>query len=314
MKVEPKLKKEFHVLSLGAGVQSTWLYLAFMGIIKASFELPKLNVAIWSDTGDEPGAEARELGLPDTPGSVYAHLDWLRSLNGPPILGGQKGIISKDLARGDGGHGNRFASIPAFTEHKGKIGKVKRQCTKEYKLEVLGQTLRRQFLGLQKGRSPKGVIVHQYIGLSFDEGGRVARQRKIKKPKYLITHFPLWENLVTRAHCRIDLAIVVPHRVPRSACVQCPFHDDEEWQRIKAEPLDWQRAVRCDESLRVPGNIINRNMDAKMYLHRSCQPLVQIDFAALKAEKETAMDEREKILSAQGNLNFAEECLGMCGV
>jgi len=26
------------------------------------------------------------------------------------------------------------------------------------------------------------------------------------------------------------------------------------------------------------------------------------------------MDEREKILSAQGNLNFAEECLGMCGV
>ena len=307
--------QDVHVLNLGAGVQSSWLYLAFMGIIEAPFELPKLDVAIWSDTGDEPGAEARELGLPDTPGSVYAHLDWLRSLNGPPILTGQKGVISKDLARGDGGHGNRLASIPAFTQDlKGKIGKVKRQCTKEYKLEVIGKVLRRDFLGLPKGRSPKGVTVHQYIGLSFDEGGRVARQRKIKKPNYLVTHFPLWENMITRAQCRIDLAVVVPHRVPRSACVQCPFHDDDEWQRIKAEPLDWQRAVRADESLRVPGNIVNRNMDAKMYLHRSCQPLVQIDFAALKAEKERDMGEREKILAAQGNLNFAEECLGMCGV
>jgi hypothetical protein len=307
--------REVHVLNLGAGVQSSWLYLAFMGLIKAPFELPRLDVAIWSDTGDEPGAEARERGLPDTPGSVYAHLDWLRSLNGPTILGGTKGVISQDLARGENSTGQRFASIPAFTkDSKGKVGKVKRQCTKEYKLEVIGRTLRRDFLGLPKGRSPKGVIVHQYIGLSFDEGGRVARQRKIKKPKYLITHFPLWENRVTRAHCRIDLTVVAPHRVPRSACVQCPFHDDDEWQRIKEVPLDWERAVRCDESLRIPGNIVNRNMEAKMYLHRSCQPLVQIDFAALKAEKERGMDEREKLLSAQGNLNFAEECLGMCGV
>lgn len=308
--------KQYHVLNLGAGVQSTWLYLAFMGIIKAPFELPPLDVAIWADTGDEPGAEARELGLPDTPGSVYAHLDWLRSLGGPPILGGMKGIISSDLARGDGGHGNRFASIPAFTQEQrtGKIGKVKRQCTKEYKLEVIGRVLRRDFLGLPKGRSPKAVIVHEYIGLSFDEGGRVARQRKIKKPKYLLTHFPLWENQVTRAHCRIDLTAIVPHRVPRSACVECPFHDDDEWQRIKEVPLDWQRAVRCDESLRVPGNIVNRNMDAKMYLHRSCQPLVQIDFAALREEKEAAMDEREKMLSRQQTFNFSEECLGMCGV
>jgi hypothetical protein len=61
--------REIHVLNLGAGVQSTTLYLMF-----ALGHMPKpLDYAVFADTGDEPAA-------------VYRHLEWLMSLNGPPIL------------------------------------------------------------------------------------------------------------------------------------------------------------------------------------------------------------------------------------
>jgi hypothetical protein len=299
-KKQAVVPREVHILNLGAGVQSTWLYLAF---INGWLGLPKLDCAIWADTGDEPGAEARELGLPDTEGSVYAHLDWLRSLGGPPILSGNNGVISHDLSVGKNSTGDRFVSIPAFTTDGKKKGKAKRQCTKEYKLEVIGRVMRREFLGLPKGRSPVGIIVHQYLGLSFDEGGRVARNMRAPRPKYIKMHFPLWENFITRANCETDLVARVPHKTPRSACVECPFHTDDEWLKIKSVPLDWARAVRIDESLRTSGSVANRKMDQTMYLHRSCQPLVQIEFKP-----------SDNALAKQSTINFAAECLGMCGL
>jgi len=55
---------EYHVLNLGAGVQSTTLYLMSM-----SGEVRPFDVAIFADTGEEPQA-------------VYKHLEWLQSLKG----------------------------------------------------------------------------------------------------------------------------------------------------------------------------------------------------------------------------------------
>lgn len=57
--------------------------------------------------------------------------------------------------------------------------------------------------------------------------------------------------------------------------------------------------------MRVPGNVVNRNMDQALYLHRTCLPIVQIDFEA-EAEKE-----RKK---AARPLFDLMECEGMCGV
>jgi hypothetical protein len=56
--------KELHILNLGAGVQSTTLYLMFMRRVLQ----PQIDYAIFADTGEEP-----------TP--VYRHLEWLQSLN-----------------------------------------------------------------------------------------------------------------------------------------------------------------------------------------------------------------------------------------
>lgn len=88
----------FNVLSLGAGVQSTALYLKFA----RGEMLEQLDAAIFADTQDEPQA-------------VYEHLAWLKGLGGPPILTGTAGKLSDDLRNGVNSTGHRFASIPAFT-------------------------------------------------------------------------------------------------------------------------------------------------------------------------------------------------------
>jgi hypothetical protein len=126
-------------------VQSTALYLKFI-----RGEMPwKLDAAIFADTQEEPEA-------------VYSHLTWLKSLNGPPILVGTAGKLGDDLIHGTNSSGQRFASIPAFTTPDGgkTIGQTKRQCSKEYKTEVIGRVLRRQILGLP----PKDIAETRRVG------------------------------------------------------------------------------------------------------------------------------------------------------
>ena len=298
---------ELHVLNLGAGVQSTTLYLlSQQGLIQ------KFDAAIFADTQDEPGAEERRRGLPDPPESVYAHLDWLDTQNGAPILRRTRGCLSSDLIREENSTDQRSASIPAFTagtEGQKDPGQVRRQCTKEYKIEVIERTIRRELLGLKPGRTvPKGVVVHQYIGISWDERSRAFDiQRRFlnkhgqEKPRWKV-RFPLltlngpnvpgW----TRQDCERYLEIHVPHKVYGSSCIHCPYHDDDEWRRVLAMPASGARLIQIDTALRTPGVIANRNLDEKLYLHRTCRPINKVEF---KHERQ---------------LGFALECEGGCGL
>lgn len=286
-------KSEFHILNLGAGVQSTALYLMF---IRSDLK-PCIDYAIFADTQDEPQA-------------VYRHLEWLQSLNGPPILIRTKGRLSDDLARGVNSTGQRFASIPAYTAPReggsGSTGMTRRQCSREYKIEVVERALRREVLGLQpRQRIPKTVKIRQYYGISLDEAGRAGRIRlNWSHNSDWEPVFPLIDNFMTRADCLTYLVGKVPHETPRSACLYCPFHSDYEWNHIKTEdPGGWKFAVEVDRQLRVPGNIVNRNLDQQLFVHRSRVPLdlVQLD---------TRPDPRK----TQTSLNFAAECMGICGV
>mgnify|MGYP001229591454 FL=1 len=282
--------KKVRILNLGAGVQSTTIALRI-----ATGEYPPIEAAIFADTQEEPSA-------------VYRHLQWLieQTKDKFPTLVRTKGRIGDDLLRGDGGHGNRFASIPAFTlnAETGDTGKLKRQCTAEYKLDVIERTIRREVLGLKfRGRVPKDVEIIQIMGLSFDEPGRILRTRANMTGTHFKPEFPLAESYETRANCKEYLESVVPYEVPRSACVFCPFHNNEEWRRIKeTDPVAWARAVEIDEGLRIPGLIVNRKMDQAMFLHRQCVPLEQADIEG---------PDRQQL---QYGLGFTRECLGMCGV
>lgn len=285
--------REFHILSLGAGVQSTALYLMSVRRDEPEF-VPVFDYAIFADTQDEPKA-------------VYEHLDWLKSLGGPPILADSVGRLGDDLTRGIHSTGQRFAAIPAYTRAPGdaREGQTRRQCTREYKTDVVERVIRRQILGLAKGqRMPGDVLVHQYLGLSFDEPGRIVRvQARFQGIAWARPHFPLFDMETSRSGCLLYLEKAAPGRnVVRSACVFCPYRSNAEWRWLRDHDRDgWDRAVEVDAALRVPGVIAARGMDKPLYIHRSCRPLGHADIESPESRGE------------QYQFGFAQECEGMCG-
>lgn len=299
---------ERHILNLGAGVQSTTLYLMSM-----AGECPRFEAAIFADTGEESEA-------------TYSHLEWLKTLHGPPILVRSIGKLGDHLLIGQNSTGYHFAAIPAFTTKADipsstDVGRRPRQCSKEYKVEVIERCIRREILGLRpRQRVPKDHGIVQHFGISLDEAGRATRlwerhhigtrtEGKDDKIRVTKTPFPprfiLIERQMTRANCQDYLETRVPHQTPRSACVFCPFKTDAEWQRTKTIPGDWERAVQVDTGLRTTGAVANRDMEQTMYLHRSCQPLTQIVFRPRPNSKE---------LQLGFGVGFDNECEGVCGV
>jgi len=276
---------EKHILNLGAGVQSTALYL--MSIDGDEPEVPRFDAAIFADTQEEPD-------------EVYRHLEWLEQQGGPPILRTTAGRLGDSLdSKKDFGH---YTAIPAYTlnPQTGQRGIVQRQCTGDFKVAPLEKKMR-EMLGASPGRPiPKSITLHQYMGLSYDEPKRVIRvkQRFAAKPANWKVHFPLWEMQFTRADCQSYLSGRMPYEVPRSACVFCPFKSDSEWRRLKDhDHKGWMRAVEVDRVCRTGA------MDSHRFLHKSCQPLDQVDLRPADQK------------SGQKHLfsGFQDECEGYCG-
>lgn len=273
--------KEIHILSLGAGVQSTALYLMDLdGDLAVKFDY-----AIFADPGDEPEA-------------VYKHLEWLKTLGGAKLLVRSNGCLGDDLMDKTK---DRVSSIPVFTfnESANSVGMVQRQCTNDYKIKVVERTIRRDILGLEpRQRVPKDIKIWQYVGFSMDEPGRAARARgRFNQRGWTDVSFPLIEDGMTRQDCINYLEQRVPHNVPRSACVYCPYKSNREWLALKrAGGADWQRALAIDKALRTEGTPLNKRLNYPAYLHRSCKPL-----------EECKLDEDQMNL-------FDMECEGGCGL
>jgi hypothetical protein len=131
-------------------------------------ELPKFDIAVFADTQWEPRA-------------VYENVEFLTAeaaKSGIPVVvrtGGDLRADAIEFRRSRrSADGKRFASIPTFIKNlDGSQGRVRRQCTREYKIEVVDRFIRRELLGLAKGaRIPKSVVVRQWFGISDDEASR----------------------------------------------------------------------------------------------------------------------------------------------
>ena len=280
---ELKPVKEYHILNLGAGVQSTTVYLLNMeGLIT-----PRFDYAIFADTQEEPKA-------------VYDHLSWLQSLNGPIIIIRSLGKLGEDLLVGRPPNRKSSSSIPTFTmANDNSIGILRRQCTSDYKVEIIRTAIKRDILKLKfKQLWPNNLKIFQYFGISSDEARRSVNVIKNTKKWYNGTAiFPLLNMDWTREDCLKYLKDKVPHTVPRSACVFCPYHNDAEWLRLKQDPDSWKRILEVDKIIRNPEAKINKYLKNPQFLHRSCVPIDEVKF-----------NEREV------TPKFTQECEGMCGI
>ena len=78
-----------------------------------------------------------------------------------------------------------------------------------------------------------------------------------------------------------------------------PLPDEPVVAESEDDPEGWNRAVEVDEALRADGSIVTRGFRQKLYLYRTCEPLVQIDFWSLAPNTLDPM--------------ITGECLGLCG-
>jgi 3'-phosphoadenosine 5'-phosphosulfate sulfotransferase (PAPS reductase)/FAD synthetase len=263
------------VLSLGAGVQSSTV-----ALMMATGEIDAADYAIFADTGAEPKA-------------VYDWLDWLETkLPFPVSRVMHKDGLTKRLEGAAKGE-NASPNPPFFTEGGGML---RRQCTKDFKIDRITKEIRRLYGLLPRERAPQEVSVMQAIGISLDESLRM----KPHELKWIFNYFPLVEMRFTRDDCLTWMERHGYPRPPRSACVYCPYKADKEWRLLRdTDPEGWKEAIRVDDMIR-PGLYSSDKGTTKLYLHRSCKPLAEADLR-------TAED--------YGQINmFNNECEGMCGV
>ena len=308
-------------LSLGAGLQSSLLCeMAIAG------ELPRPDVVLFADTGDEPSYVHEQV-------AYLRHK--LQTVN-VPLITVRNGHLVEDFYSNSILQTARFATIPLFTHLKdgrrrkpakatavpdvtlfdlddyeqpmsdsatgfgletqfGRVGRLRRQCTSEYKIVPIEREIRIMLLEMglatetKNGaiRVKKGVEVESWLGITLDEVQRM----KPSRHRWLCHRWPLIEKRMTRADC-VHWYKQRGRPVPRkSSCRRCPFHSDAYWLDMKQnQPEDWQEVVAFDHDLRTPapnGRLrLAATAKGTLYLHRSLLPL---DEVSLRHEQQSAL-------------------------
>jgi hypothetical protein len=313
-----------HIISLGAGVQSST-----MALMAAHGEItPMPDCAIFADTQAEPQ-------------SVYTWLDWLEGQLPFPVIRVTAGSLADNVTlmrRTKDGRLFSQTNIPFFTKNADNSqGRIKyRSCTKDYKItpiirevrNIVGIDVLRQWRkdhrpelriiaayqrALSAAKKDKktalpafphdawascqnDALITQWIGISTDEATRMKPSREA----WIKCVWPLIDARQSRTDCINWMRDNEYPEPPRSSCVFCPFHNDNEWRRLRdTEPAEFQKAVEFEIKVQEA----KRNSDnfrTVPYLHRSLVALEAVDLS-------TAED--------RGQINlFENECEGMCGV
>lgn len=260
------------VMSLGVGVQSTT-----MALMSARGDLPRCDVAIFADTGWEREA-------------TYRYLDWLVQQLPFPVLrarrdGEDLGVLMMEVASGERPRSGA-PMIPFFT--KNPNGMTPKQCSKEFKVRVIGREVRKMLGLVPRQRGPREKVVEQWIGISYDEQERM----KDSEQPFVQNRWPLCELKMRREDCLSWLDERQLPAPPRSSCVFCPYRTDAEWVDMRDnDPNSFERAVRFDVACRtaVP--------EGEAFLHRQRVPLSDVRFK---------VDTRDP--------GFRQECDAVCGL
>ncbi|MFD6343445.1 hypothetical protein ACFWF9_01800 [Streptomyces roseolus] len=264
---------------------STLLALSAGGI------LPKVDYAIFADTGWEPEA-------------VYRHLDRLeREIAEPagiPILRVSSGNIRDDALNPD----HRFASMPLYILNRdGRPGMTRRQCTGEYKVNPIKRKIR-EILGYPYPTPvSKGVFVEQWIGISTDEFHRA----KDADVKYMQNRHPLIDMGWSRSDCVRYLTSLGLAETPKSSCLGCPYHGNSQWRHIRdTSPSEWEDVVEFDAAIRkgnARANATGNTLLGEAFLHRSRVPLGEAPIDHVTRAERAALDAAEAEAAELGVVN-----------
>jgi hypothetical protein len=280
---------KLRILSLGAGIQSsTILLMACKGL------LPKPDAAIFADTGWETMA-------------TYTHLEWLKveaAKHGIPVIIVRRGNIKEDMESAElrKRAGKRTCSMPLFTSNiedvydteyddddneistdwigvRRQVGILRRQCTLEYKITPIKKQIRKM-LGIKPRCVAPKDCVEQWIGISTDEAQRIFTRHKSRES---VLTYPLLSLNMSRYDCVVWLKQNYNITVPKSSCVGCPYHSQNEWRALS--PNEFRDACLFDEEIRRKGGV-----RGDLFVHRSCVPLSEVDLTTPEERGQQVFD------------------------
>jgi hypothetical protein len=296
------------LLSLGAGVQSTVL-----ALMTADGTLPKVDAAIFADTGWEPQR-------------VYDHLDRLEAVLAaagiPPyrVCNGNLRNDSLDLQ-------HRYASVPYFVlgangscARCGGTGEITLDRVCEELTEPLpgedpmwaapeppaqwnptvscptcSGTTRSLGMGRRQCTSeyklaPIGRKVRELLGAAAPDFRRVPKGRLAEQwigfstdelhrvsdkddVSYTTKRYPLLDLGMSRKDCQRWLAEKGWTLVAKSACIGCPYHGNEQWRDLRDNHPDEWADAVAFDEAIRKGGARGLPLNGTAYLHRSRVPL-----------------------------------------
>lgn len=193
----------------------------------------------------------------------------------------------------------RVSMLPLwFKNEKGEAQPIRRQCTSDFKIEIVAGGIRKH-LGVKKLQR-HSVRIHQ--GITTDELRRAKKAGLYPDKKFRVNHYPfigMYANVTDQRYKWVDYSrqklideifkkydFKIP---PKSSCFFCPFHDLEYWEEIYHKwPVQWELACALDDKIR-NYNYNDSFESGPFYLYKGLIPLRVIDFDKERKKPSSAL-------------------------
>ena len=258
------------ILSCGAGMQSSALHLMSCENALAKIRgeppvwppVPIYDISIFCDLGFEPPWVKKQVEFLANAG---------HSCGVPLVI--LDSPLYTDFMENFGER--RTISIPWWTiRDDGHKSKMPRNCTIDYKVELISKYVRWELLGYKKGqrlREEDKKAHEMHMGFSAEE----ARRCKENPNPMFVNKFPLVEMVLTRADNYAYIKDVWGLETRASACAFCPFHKNYFFKFLREnEPEQYAQVVGVDELLR--DKKPKPPMDSDLFISRSRKRLMDL--------------------------------------
>ena len=182
---------------------------------------------------------------------VYRQVDFVKTACGlagiPFYILSEKNLI-EDYLKDFGS--KRVVAMPFWSiGEDGKKAKMRRNCTVDYKINVIQKFIRYNILGYKKGQRTREIDigVHEmHLGFSYEE---TDRRFSSYNPLY-VNKYPLVDMKLTRAdnygYTREEWGL----ETKASACIMCPFHRNYFYYYLKHNDKNsFEQLVKFDNHI-----------------------------------------------------------------